>query len=126
MDLLLFLFRIYIYIYVKKRLDPLYHEIGYGRPVAGVSTYRSRISASVNSPCFSVKKPMPGTFRLHVPTLHNTYTHMLGTHASFIGFTMLRWSLSGETLNPGVRRSTPIAFSVRGLTNGPFAFFWLV
>jgi hypothetical protein len=64
--------------------------------------------------------------RLHVPTFHHTYTHMLGTHASFLGFTMLRWSLSGETLDQGVRRSTPIAFSVQGLTNGSFPFFWFV
>jgi hypothetical protein len=91
------------YIHGKQRLGPLYHEIGFGRPVAGVSTYRSRISASVNNPCISVKKAMPGTIRLHVPTFHHTYTDILGTHASFLGFTMLWWSLSGETLNRGFK-----------------------
>jgi hypothetical protein len=39
------------YIHEKQWLGPLYHEIGSDRPVVGVSTYRSWISASVNSPC---------------------------------------------------------------------------
>jgi hypothetical protein len=39
------------YIHGKKRLDSLYHEICSGISVAGVSTYRSRILPSVNSPC---------------------------------------------------------------------------
>jgi hypothetical protein len=63
----------------KQRLDPLYHEIGSGRSVAGVSSYKSGILPSVNSPCMSMKSAMPGTFILHVPTFHHTYTHMLGT-----------------------------------------------
>jgi hypothetical protein len=114
------------YVYGKQILGPLYHEIGSGRPVARVSTYRSRILPSINSPCMSVKNVMPGTFILHVPTFHHTYTHMLGTHASFPVIPTLRWSLSGETLYRGVQRSTPLASYVRGLTNGLFALFWLV
>jgi hypothetical protein len=50
---------------------------------------------------------------------------MLGTHASFPGIPTVRWSLSDDTLDRGVQRSTPIAFSVQGLTNGLF-FFLLV
>jgi hypothetical protein len=39
------------YVHRKQRLDPLYHEIGSGGPVAGVSTYRSRTSIITgNSP----------------------------------------------------------------------------
>jgi hypothetical protein len=50
----------------------------------------------------SVKKAIPGTFILHVPTFHHIYTHMLGTHVSFLGISTLRWSLSGEILDdPG-------------------------
>jgi hypothetical protein len=101
MDLLLSFGLFRIYINGKQMLGPLYHEIGSGRPVAGPSTYRSRILESVNSPCMSVKKAMPRTFRLHVPTCHHTCTHMLGTHASFLRLMMLRWSLSGETLDRG-------------------------
>jgi hypothetical protein len=64
---------------------------------------------------------------LHVPTFHHTYTHMLGTYAfKFFWDSMLWWSLSDKTLHRGVWRSTPIAFSVRGLTDRPFAFFWFV
>jgi hypothetical protein len=113
------LFRIYVH--EKQRLGPFYHEIGSGRPVAGVSLYRSRISASVNSPCMCVTKTMPGTIILHVPTFYHSYTHILGTNASFLGIQVLQWSLSGEILTGG-RRSTPIAFSVRGLTNRFFCF----
>jgi hypothetical protein len=112
------------YVHGKQRLGPLYHEIGSGRPIAGVSTYRSRMLPSVNGPCMSVKKAMPGTFILNEPTFHHTYPHMLGTHASFPGIPMLRWSLSDETLDRRVRRSAPIAFSIRGLTNVHFSFFW--
>jgi hypothetical protein len=124
MDVLLYFGLFRTYVHEKQMLGPLYHEIGSGSSVAGVSTYRSRILPSVNSPCMFVKKAMPGTFRLHVPTFHHTYTHMLETHASFPGIPTLRWSLSGETLDRGIRRSTPISFSVRGLTNEIFSFFW--
>jgi hypothetical protein len=63
MELLLYFGLFTTYIHGKQRLGPLYHEIGAGRPVAGVSTYRSRILASVNTPCVSVKKAMPGTYK---------------------------------------------------------------
>jgi hypothetical protein len=48
----------------------------------------------------SVKKAMPGTFRLHVPTFHHTYTHILGTHAGFLGFDAPVVFI-GETLDRG-------------------------
>jgi hypothetical protein len=51
MDLFLFFDLFRTYIYRNQRLGLLYNEIGSGRPVAGVSTYRSSISASVNTPC---------------------------------------------------------------------------
>jgi hypothetical protein len=51
MDILLYFGLLRTYIYGKQRLGPLYHEIGSGRSAAGVSTYRSRISVSVNIPC---------------------------------------------------------------------------
>jgi hypothetical protein len=51
MDLLLYFGLFRTYIHGKQRLGPLYHEIGSDGPVAGVSMYRSWISASVNSPC---------------------------------------------------------------------------
>ena len=44
---------------------------------------------------------------------HHTYTHILGTHASFPVIPMLQWCFPGETLDPVPRRSTPIDFSVR-------------
>jgi hypothetical protein len=49
MDLLLYFGLFRTYIHGKQRLGPLYHEIGSDRPVAGVSTYISWISASVNT-----------------------------------------------------------------------------
>jgi hypothetical protein len=122
-DFLLYFDLFRTYVHGKQRLGPLNHEIGSGRPVAGVSTYRSRILPSVNSPCMSVNKAMPGTFRLHVPTFHHTYTHLLATHASFPGISMLRWSLSSETLDQGVRRSTPIASPYKA---SPMDFFFLL
>ena len=51
---------------------------------------------------------------------------MLGTHASFLGIPTISGSFSGETLDRGTRRSTPVAFFVRGLTNGFFYLFWFV
>jgi hypothetical protein len=73
-----------------------------------------------------VKQAMPGTFRLHVPTFHHTYLYTyVRDNASFPGILTLRRSLSGETLDPEGRRSTPIDFFVRGLTNGLFALFWI-
>jgi hypothetical protein len=62
MDLLVSFGLFRIYKHGKQRLGPLYREIGFGRPVVGVSTYRSWISASVNTPCMSMKKVMPETY----------------------------------------------------------------
>jgi hypothetical protein len=62
MDLLLSFGLFRIYIHGKQRLGLLYHEIGSGRPIAGVYMYRSWISASVNTPYMYVKKAMPGTY----------------------------------------------------------------
>src|SRR3954468_121593 len=62
------------------------------------------------------------TWICHLATLHHTSTHMLGTHAGFRVIPTLQRSVTSETLDQGVgaRRSTPIAFSVRGCTNGLF------
>src|SRR3954465_6184560 len=57
------------------------------------------------------------TWTCHLPTLHRTSTHMLGTHAGFRVIPTLRRSFTSETLDWGTSRSTPIAFSVRGWTN---------
>jgi hypothetical protein len=62
MDLLVSFGLFRTYIHGKQRLGPLYHEIGSGRPIARVSMYRSWISASVNTPCMSMKKATPGTY----------------------------------------------------------------
>jgi hypothetical protein len=59
---------------------------------------------------------------LHVPTFHHTYTHMLGTHASFLGFTMLRWSLSGETLDRGGPEIYPYSFLCMRTHQWTFSF----
>jgi hypothetical protein len=44
MDLLLYFGLFRTYIHGKQRLGPLYHEIGFRRPVARVFTYKSWIS----------------------------------------------------------------------------------
>jgi hypothetical protein len=69
------------YIHEKQRLGALYHEIGSDRPVAGVYTYRSWISASVNNSWWFKRPVAQDLYIFHVPTLGHTYTHMLGTHA---------------------------------------------
>src|SRR5664279_4658311 len=74
----------------------------------------------------SAKRVKPGTYICHLPTFHHTYTHMVGPHASFPVIPTLRWSFSGETLDRRPRRSTPIAFSLRGLIKGLFSLFWFV
>src|SRR4051812_34150716 len=48
---------------------------------------------------------------------------MLGTHTCFRVIPTLRWSFTSETLDRGIRRSTPINFSVRGLTSGLFSLY---
>ena len=73
----------------------------------------------------SAKMVTPRTYICHIPTLNQTCTHMVGPHASFPGIPTLWWSFSGETLDRGPRRSTPVAFSVRGMNNGLF-LFWFV
>src|SRR3954469_18087974 len=60
------------------------------------------------------------TWICHLPTLHHTSTHMLGTHASFRVIPTLRRSFTSKTVDRGTRRCTPIALSVRGLTNELF------
>ena len=64
------------------------------------------------------------TYIHHLPTFHNTCKHILGTYASFLGIPAISGSFFGETLDRGTRRSTPVAFSVRGLTNGVFYFIF--
>jgi hypothetical protein len=66
---------------------------------------------------------------LHVPTLGHTYTHMLGTHAckfSSVDDAPVAFIQQNPRPGGGVQISTPIAFSVRGLTYGSFALFWFV
>src|ERR1043165_8603460 len=41
------------------------------------------------------------TWKCHLPTLHHTSTHMLGTHAGFRVIPTLRWSFTSETLDWG-------------------------
>src|SRR4051812_41716135 len=60
------------------------------------------------------------TWTCHLPTLPHTSTHILGTHAGFRVIPTLWRSFTFETLDWGTNRSTPIAFSVRGWTNGLF------
>jgi hypothetical protein len=81
MDLLVSFGLFRIYIHGKQRLGLLYHEIGSGRSVAGVSMYRSWISVSVNTPCMSVKKAMPGTYIYIACTnlLSHLYTYVRDT-----------------------------------------------
>ena len=111
------------YVHGNHRLGILYHKIGSVWAVAGVSAYISWILPSA-SPCMR-KSSTPGTCKVS-QTLHHTCTHMLGADASFPAIPTLQWSVSWETLGRGPRRSTPIAFSVRGFTNGIFYLFWFV
>jgi putative Mn2+ efflux pump MntP len=58
----------------------------------------------------SVKKAMLGTYiycmyQSWVTPIHIWLGHM---HASFLGWTMLRWSLSGETLDQGGSGDLPL------------------
>src|ERR1041385_4031334 len=56
----------------------------------------------------------------HLQTLNHTYKHNLAPHAGFSMIPALRRSFTPETLDRGARRSTLIAFSVRGWANGLF------
>jgi hypothetical protein len=80
MDLFLYFGLFRTYIHGKLKLGPLYHEIGSGRPVSGVSMYRSSISASVNSPCL-LRRPCSGPIYIACTNLPSHLSDMLGTHA---------------------------------------------
>src|SRR3954463_7502401 len=61
------------------------------------------------------------TYICHLQTLNHTYKHNLAPHAGFPMIPALRRSFTSETLDRGGgRRSTLVAFSVRGWTNGLF------
>src|ERR1041385_9125511 len=62
------------------------------------------------------------TYICHLQTLNHAYKHNLAPHAGFPMIPALRRSFTSETLDRGggARRSTLIAFSVRGWTNGLF------
>jgi hypothetical protein len=124
MDFLLYFGLFRTYIHGNQRFGSLYHEICSGIPVAGVSTYRSRILPSVKSPCVYEEGH---TWVLHIActNLHHTYTHMLGTHASFLGIPTLRWSLSSETLHRGAQ-IYPYSFLRTRPHQWTFSLFWFV
>src|SRR3954465_7463474 len=63
------------------------------------------------------------TYICHLQTLNHTYNHNLAPHAGFPMIWALRRSFTSETLDRGARRSTLIAFSVRGWTNGLFFIY---
>src|SRR3954463_499949 len=50
------------------------------------------------------------TWTCHIPTLHHTSTHMLGTHACFRVIPTLRWSFTSETLDRGDPQIYPYSF----------------
>src|SRR3954471_21372225 len=59
------------------------------------------------------------TCTCHLPTLHHTSTHMLGTSAGFRVIPMLRRSFTSETLDWGDQQVYPYRFlRTRGWTNG--------
>src|SRR3954466_15432479 len=67
-----------------------------------------------------VKNVRHMTYMCHLQTLNHTYKHNLAPHAGFPMIPALRRSFTPKTLDRGGRRSTLIAFSVRGWTNGLF------
>src|ERR1041385_1192982 len=73
----------------------------------------------------SVKNVRHMTYICHLQTINHTYKHNLAPHAGFPMIPALRWSFTFETLDRGARRSTLIAFSVRGWTNGIFIYLCL-
>src|SRR6266480_1733073 len=101
-------------------MGPLYHEIGADRPAAGVST---RTDSGIQH-VFVARVSKEGYAR-NIYIACTKLTSHIYTYdrdpCSFLGIPTLRWSLSGETLDRGGRRSTPITFSVRGLNNRIFA-----
>src|SRR5215203_7404525 len=72
----------------------------------------------------SEKPDKPWGVALDIKPSQITFVHAMWTHTSFPAIPTLRWSVSWKTLGRGPRRSTPIAFSVRGFTNGLFYLFW--
>src|SRR3954466_6795498 len=68
---------------------------GLTEPVAGVSTYISRILLSINA-CIQRGSHLGLTHGTYQPC--TTLTHILGTHASFQMIPTFSWSSSGETL----------------------------
>jgi hypothetical protein len=112
------------YIHGKQRLGPLYHEIGSGRPVAVVSMYRSRIYQVLIAHVCEVG---------HAQDLYIAFTNLPSHLYIYVRDTC---KFSRDSVAPmvfirrnprlGGRRSTPIAFSVRGLTKDFFYFFWFV
>jgi hypothetical protein len=80
MELLLYFGLFRTYIHGKQRLGPLYHEIGSGRPIAGVPRTDPRFH-QVLTAHVSEEGHARDLYVLHVPSLGHTYTHMLGTHA---------------------------------------------
>src|ERR1041385_2253568 len=70
----------------------------------------------------SVNNVRQMTYICHLQTLNHTCKHILAPHAGFPMIPALRRSFTPETLDRGARRSTLIAFSVRGWTNGFFIY----
>src|ERR1041385_3605101 len=62
------------------------------------------------------------TYICHLQTVNHTYKHNLAPHAGFPMIPDLRRSFTPETLDQGGRKSTLIAFSVRGWTNEFFIY----
>ncbi len=108
------------YVHGEECLGPLCNILGPGCPAAGVSTYRSRISPSVNA-CPG-RGVTPGAYAWHLPTLHHSHTHMLGAHASFHVISTLRWSSSGETLDRGPRIVYPYSYLRTRVARWTFLF----
>src|SRR3954463_8863965 len=73
----------------------------------------------------SVNNDRHMTYICHLQTLNHTYKQNLAPHKGFPMIPSLRRSFTPETLDRGARRSTLIAFSVRGRTNGIFIFLCL-
>ena len=66
------------YVHGKQRLAQFYHKIHYGSPVAGVSTYRSRILLSVSACLRRGSHPGPRycIYQPSITLIHICYGHM--------------------------------------------------
>ena len=105
----------------------MWHILASGIPAAGHFTLHIQESAKCYRP--KVTKVTPGRYALHHlvdHTFHHTYTHILGSLASFGGIPVLRRSFLPENGVCGPRWSTPLDFSARGSTNVLFHRFWFV